>query len=105
MDPQNNITRGNRKDYGVVSGAKVSRVILKPKNVEQVNKFGPHTKLNEREAKVIELRYGLDGESPRSLNEVAKTFGVTKERIRQIEVKSLMKMWMASMRMKRRGQK
>jgi RNA polymerase primary sigma factor len=41
--------------------------------------------LPERERHVIELRYGLDGAAPRTLEQVGRTFGVTRERIRQIE--------------------
>jgi RNA polymerase primary sigma factor len=41
--------------------------------------------LPERERQVIELRYGLDGAEPRTLEQVGRTFGVTRERIRQIE--------------------
>jgi RNA polymerase primary sigma factor len=48
--------------------------------------------LSEREARVIRLRFGLgDGES-RTLEEVGREFGVTRERIRQIEVKALEKL-------------
>jgi RNA polymerase primary sigma factor len=45
-----------------------------------------------RERKVIELRFGLKGEHPRTLEEVARRFGVTRERIRQIEAKALAKL-------------
>ena len=45
-----------------------------------------------RERKVIELRFGLKGEHPRTLEEVARRFGVTRERIRQIEAKALSKL-------------
>ncbi len=45
-----------------------------------------------RERKVIELRFGLKGEHPRTLEEVARRFGVTRERIRQIESKALAKL-------------
>jgi len=45
--------------------------------------------LTHRERKVIELRFGLAGEHPRSLEEVGQSFGVTRERIRQIEAKTL----------------
>jgi RNA polymerase primary sigma factor len=38
---------------------------------------------------VLELRYGLDGQHPRTLDEVGRTFNVTRERIRQIESRSL----------------
>ena len=41
--------------------------------------------LPERERQVIELRFGLHGGQPRTLEEVGLTFGVTRERIRQIE--------------------
>src|SRR6185436_11174594 len=45
-----------------------------------------------RERRVLELRYGLDGKSPRTLDEVGRTFRVTRERIRQIENQSLRKL-------------
>jgi RNA polymerase primary sigma factor len=48
--------------------------------------------LPERERRVIELRYGLDGAQPCTLEEVGQTFGVTRERIRQIENNTLKKL-------------
>jgi RNA polymerase primary sigma factor len=48
--------------------------------------------LTLRERKVIELRFGLKGEHPRTLEEVGQRFGVTRERIRQIEAKTLAKL-------------
>jgi RNA polymerase primary sigma factor len=45
--------------------------------------------LSAREQKVLELRYGLDGQYPRTLDEVGRTFNITRERIRQIENRSL----------------
>jgi RNA polymerase primary sigma factor len=48
--------------------------------------------LTERERKVLELRYGLSDGQPRTLEEVGKAFGVTRERVRQIEVKALRKL-------------
>ncbi len=48
--------------------------------------------LSYRERRVLELRYGLGGEHPRTLDEVGKTFNVTRERIRQIENQSLKKL-------------
>jgi RNA polymerase primary sigma factor len=41
--------------------------------------------LPERERHVIELRYGLNDQRPRTLEEVGRAFGVTRERVRQIE--------------------
>jgi len=61
----------------------------------QLDKDGVNEALNMlpyRERKVIELRFGLKGEHPRTLEEVAKRFGVTRERIRQIEAKALAKL-------------
>ncbi len=48
--------------------------------------------LPERERKVIEMRFGLDGDQPRTLEEVGRAFGVTRERIRQIENNTLKKL-------------
>ena len=48
--------------------------------------------LSYRERRVLELRYGLGGEQPRTLDEVGRTFNVTRERIRQIENQALQKL-------------
>jgi RNA polymerase primary sigma factor len=48
--------------------------------------------LSARERRVLEMRYGLDGQPPRTLDEVGRTFNVTRERIRQIENQSLKKL-------------
>ena len=50
------------------------------------------SQLTHRERKVLELRFGLRGEEPRTLEEVGQRFGVTRERIRQIEAKALRKL-------------
>lgn len=48
--------------------------------------------LSDREKKVLELRFGLNDGTPRTLEEVGKEFDVTRERIRQIEAKALRKL-------------
>jgi RNA polymerase primary sigma factor len=48
--------------------------------------------LSEREAEVVKLRFGIDDGQPRTLEEVGREFGVTRERIRQIENKTLAKL-------------
>ena len=48
--------------------------------------------LNDREKQVVRLRFGLDDGQARTLEEVGKEFGVTRERIRQIESKTLAKL-------------
>ena len=50
--------------------------------------------LGERERQVLEFRFGLNGEAPRTLDEVGRLFNVTRERIRQIENHSLKKLRM-----------
>lgn len=48
--------------------------------------------LTERERAVLEMRYGLNGEKPQTLEKIGSKMNVTRERIRQIEAKALMKM-------------
>jgi len=48
--------------------------------------------LEERERKVIDLRYGLDGSQPRTLSDVGTILGITRERVRQIETRALSKL-------------
>ena len=48
--------------------------------------------LDDRQRTVLELRYGLDGERPRTLDEIGLVFSVTRERVRQIEKQSLAKL-------------
>jgi len=48
--------------------------------------------LADRERKVIKFRFGLEDGHPRTLEEVGREFGVTRERIRQIESKTLVKL-------------
>lgn len=50
------------------------------------------TELNEQEQKVLRMRFGFDDNTPKTLEEIGKTFGVTRERIRQIESKAIRKL-------------
>ena len=60
-------------------------------------------KLSYRERRVLELRYGLGGEHPRTLDQVGRIFNVTRERIRQIENQSLKKLRSLAEAQKLRG--
>jgi len=48
--------------------------------------------LSENEQKIITMRFGLDDKEPQTLDTIGRSFGVTRERIRQIEAKSLDKL-------------
>jgi len=63
-----------------------SKQLLK-ENIEEVL-----STLTDREAKVLKMRFGLDTQRPMTLEEVGREFGVTRERIRQIEAKALRKL-------------
>ena len=71
-----------------------TRVLLK-EQLDEILKT-----LNEREEMVLRYRYGLDDGSQKTLEEVGKIFNVTRERIRQIEVKALRKLRHPSRRTK-----
>ncbi len=64
--------------------AEVVAAIIAKESLDRVLKS-----MDERERKVIELRFGLKGEHPRTLAEVSSRFNVSRERIRQIEAKAL----------------
>ena len=64
----------------------VSRELLKEELLETLDT------LSDREAKVLRRRFGLDDGRQRTLEEVGKEFGVTRERIRQIEAKAIRKL-------------
>jgi len=64
----------------------VSKILLK---VQLENAL---SNLSEKERKVLILRYGLDGNKSYTLEEVGKIFGITRERVRQIETKALRKL-------------
>lgn len=63
-----------------------SKRLLK-ENIEEVL-----SALTDREARVLKMRFGLNGSRPMTLEEVGQRFGVTRERIRQIEAKALRKL-------------
>lgn len=71
-----------------------SKQLLK-ENIEEVLQT-----LSDREARVLKMRFGLETSRPMTLEEVGKEFGVTRERIRQIEAKALRKLKHPSRRKK-----
>ena len=81
-------------DSTPVPAEEAARVMLK-KQIQQI--LEP---LTEREQQVLRLRYGLDDNQPRTLEEVGKHLNVTRERIRQIEAKALRKLKRKNIRMR-----
>ena len=75
------------EDGGVPSPTEAVTSLLRREELQEVL-----NQLTHRERKVLELRFGLRGEEPRTLEEVGQRFGVTRERIRQIEAKTLTKL-------------
>ncbi len=74
-------------DEGVADpAAQVNSILLKEEMRKALNT------LTDRERRVIELRYGLEDGKPKTLEEVGQEFGVTRERIRQIEAKAIRKL-------------
>ncbi len=67
-------------------GQAVDRHLLRERIVEVLRSLTP------REREVIELRFGLKDGQPRTLEEVARAYGITRERIRQIEARGLLKL-------------
>ena len=70
-----------------------------PSPQEEITRFLQHERIevllkrmNERERRVLTLRYGLDDRISRTLGETAKLFGITRERVRQIEVAAIRKL-------------
>lgn len=67
-------------------GENVDQTLLRDRIAEVLRSLTP------REREVVELRFGLKDGQPRTLDEVARCYGITRERIRQIEARSLVKL-------------
>ena len=73
-------------NFGDVVMHEIEQINLKEKINEVLEE------LSEQEQKVLRLRFGLDDDIPKTLEEIGRIFGVTRERIRQIEAKAIRKL-------------
>jgi RNA polymerase primary sigma factor len=87
---------GENNDYFLLDTIEDTSTISPAVLLEDVNKYEMISKwfdtLSETEKKILTLRFGLDDKEPQTLDTIGHTFGVTRERIRQIEAKSLEKL-------------
>ena len=98
MDPMSLETPvGNNDDATELGDFLADENILEPGDAASRELLREHIRtvleaLNEREREVLEMRFGLKDGTDHTLEEVGKSFGVTRERIRQIEAKALRKL-------------
>jgi RNA polymerase primary sigma factor len=87
---------GENNDYSLIDTIEDTSVVSPLELAEWLNKFQIIAEmlatLNDNEKEIIALRFGLDDRDPQTLDTIGRQFGVTRERIRQIEAKSLDKL-------------
>lgn len=87
---------GENSDYFLIDTIEDTSTVSPAELLEDLNKFEMVSKwfetLSEGEKKILTLRFGLDDKDPQTLDTIGRSFGVTRERIRQIEAKSLEKL-------------
>ncbi|MEJ2471498.1 MAG: sigma-70 family RNA polymerase sigma factor [Desulfuromonadales bacterium] len=87
---------GENSDYSLIDTIEDSSAVNPLELTEWLNKFqiiaDLLATLNDNEREIITLRFGLDDRDPQTLDTIGRQFGVTRERIRQIEAKSLEKL-------------
>ena len=87
---------GEGDDYSLIDTIEDTKLVDPGNKIEDLDRFA-HVQewmadLNENEREILALRFGLDDREPQTLDTIGKKFGVTRERIRQIEAKSLVKL-------------
>ena len=87
---------GDGNDYFLIDTIEDSSMVSPSELLENVSRFEMITRffdeLTESEQKILSLRFGLDDKEPQTLDTIGQSFGVTRERIRQIESKCLEKL-------------
>ncbi|MDD2319594.1 MAG: sigma-70 family RNA polymerase sigma factor [Geobacteraceae bacterium] len=87
---------GENSDYFLIDTIEDTSNLSPATLLEDINKFELVSEwlgsLSENEQKIIAMRFGLEDKEPQTLDTIGRSFGVTRERIRQIEAKSLEKL-------------
>lgn len=87
---------GENSDYFLIDTIEDTSTVSPAALLEDLNKYEIVSKwfssLSENEQKILTLRFGLNDNEPQTLDTIGRSFGVTRERIRQIEAKSLEKL-------------
>ncbi len=87
---------GEGEDYSLIDTIEDTKLVDPGSQIEDLDRFDHvqewMTDLSESEREILALRFGLDDCEPQTLDTIGKKYGVTRERIRQIEAKSLIKL-------------
>ncbi|MCD6188017.1 MAG: sigma-70 family RNA polymerase sigma factor [Desulfuromusa sp.] len=87
---------GESSDYSLIDTIEDTKLVDSASKIEDLDRFARvqewMAELNENEREILALRFGLEDRDPQTLDTIGKKFGVTRERIRQIEAKSLAKL-------------
>ncbi len=87
---------GENSDYSLMDTIEDTNSVDPAALIEDLNKFAHVSEwlstLSENEQEILSLRFGLEDREPQTLDTIGRRFGVTRERIRQIEAKSLEKL-------------
>ena len=87
---------GENNDYSLMDTIEDSNAVDPSTLIEDLNKYAHLSEwlesLSDNEKEILTLRFGLDDREPQTLDTIGRRFGVTRERIRQIEAKSLDKL-------------
>jgi len=87
---------GDNNDYSLIDTIEDKNIVDPGSMIEDLDRFA-HVlewmdELSENEKEILALRFGLNDREPQTLDTIGRQFGVTRERIRQIEAKSLAKL-------------
>jgi RNA polymerase primary sigma factor len=87
---------GDNEDYSLIDTIEDTNLVDPGKMIEDLDRFAHVMEwmddLNENEREILAMRFGLNDREPQTLDTIGQKFGVTRERIRQIEAKSLTKL-------------